>query len=101
MAEKLVFEYDKVGDILYVTTVPPYAEQESEELQDEVVARLNPSTGAVEGLEILNVHSQSAWPIRSFALGCAKRVPRLVYGPTTTNQQVDSLPVNNLRGNYT
>ena len=53
MAEKLVFEYDKTGDILYVTTVPPYAEQESEELDDEVVARLNPKTGAVEGLEIL------------------------------------------------
>jgi hypothetical protein len=29
-----------VGDILYINTCPPYAEQESEELGDEVIARL-------------------------------------------------------------
>jgi uncharacterized protein YuzE len=53
MAEKLIFQYDREGDILYINKRPPYAEQESEELGDEVIARLNPETGEVENLEIL------------------------------------------------
>nr|WP_246564434.1 DUF2283 domain-containing protein [Leptothoe spongobia] len=31
----------------------PYVEQESEEISDAIVARLNPNSGAVENLEIL------------------------------------------------
>lgn len=53
MAEKLSFQYDREADILYISKRPPYKDQESEELGDEVVARLNPHTGEVEGLEIL------------------------------------------------
>ena len=53
MAEKLVFQYDQVGDILYINKCAPYAEQESEEIGDEVIARLNPLSGEVENLEIL------------------------------------------------
>jgi len=53
MAAKLSFEYDREGDILYITSCPPYAEQDSEELGDDVIARLNPRTGDIEGLEIL------------------------------------------------
>ncbi len=53
MAEKLTFEYDREADILYISKRPPYAEQESEELGDEVVARLNPETGEIESLEVL------------------------------------------------
>jgi uncharacterized protein YuzE len=53
MVEKLTFKYDKIGDILYIEKCPPYAEQESEELGDEVIARLNPITGQIETLEIL------------------------------------------------
>jgi uncharacterized protein YuzE len=53
MAAKLTFRYDREGDILYIDKVTPYAEQESEELGDDVVARLNPETGAVETLELL------------------------------------------------
>ncbi|PSB16640.1 DUF2283 domain-containing protein [Phormidesmis priestleyi ULC007] len=53
MAEKLTVRYDKIGDILYFDTCPPYPEQESEELGDEIIARLNPTSGAVENLEIL------------------------------------------------
>lgn len=53
MAAKLSFTYDREGDILYISKRPPYAEQETEELGDEVVARLNPKTGEVESLEIL------------------------------------------------
>ena len=53
MAEKLTFKYDRAADILYINKVAPYAEQESEELGDEVIARLNPATGEIETLEIL------------------------------------------------
>ncbi|MCW5850377.1 MAG: DUF2283 domain-containing protein [Anaerolineae bacterium] len=47
------FKYDREADILYVDTTIPYAEQESEEVGDGVVARLNPTTGEIENLEIL------------------------------------------------
>ncbi len=53
MDAKLKFEYDREADILYINTCPPYPEQRSEELEDEVIARLNPETGAVETLEVL------------------------------------------------
>ncbi len=53
MAAKLTFEYDREADILYITKRPPYPEQRSEELGDDVVARLNPATAEIEGLEIL------------------------------------------------
>jgi len=53
MAQKLTFQYDRESDILYINTVDPYAEQESDELGDEIIARLNPKTGKIENLEIL------------------------------------------------
>jgi uncharacterized protein YuzE len=53
VAEKLTFQYDRDADILYISKRSPYAEQESEELGDEVVVRLNPSTGEVEGVEVM------------------------------------------------
>ncbi len=53
MAEKLTFHYDLEGDILYIDKVAPYAEQESEDIGDEIIARLNPKTGDVESLEVL------------------------------------------------
>ena len=53
MAENLTFQYDREGDILQINTVTPYAAQESEELGDEIVARLNPKTRKIENLEIL------------------------------------------------
>ena len=51
--QRLIFLYDKEGDILYVDQCAPYPEQESEEIGDEVIARLNPESGAIENLEIL------------------------------------------------
>jgi hypothetical protein len=45
--------YDRVADILHIDQCRPYAEQESQELKDEVIARLNPHSGEVENLEIL------------------------------------------------
>ena len=53
METPLTFDYDELGDILYINKVPPYPEQESEEVAYNVVVRRNPRTGAVENLEIL------------------------------------------------
>ena len=53
MDTNLTFQYDREADILYINKRPPYPEQESEELGDEIIARLNPGTGEVETLEVL------------------------------------------------
>jgi len=53
MGQKLTFQYDREADILYINTVAPYAAQESEELGDDIIARLNPQTGKIENLEVL------------------------------------------------
>lgn len=53
MAAQLAFKYDREGDILYIDKCPPYTEQETQELGDDVVARLNPKTGEIENLEVL------------------------------------------------
>lgn len=53
MAEKLTFNYDREADILYIDKVSPYAEQESEELEDGIIVRLNPDTNEVESFEVL------------------------------------------------
>lgn len=53
IAEELTFRYDRTGDILYIDKCCPYAEQEFEELSDDVIARLNPTSNEVENLEIL------------------------------------------------
>ena len=53
MGAKLSFKYDRAADILHIDKCPPYAEQESEELGDEVIARLNPTTGEIENMEVL------------------------------------------------
>lgn len=53
MDAKLTFEYDREGDIFYINKCSPYPEQESEEIEYGIVARLNPSTGEIENLEIL------------------------------------------------
>ena len=53
MDAALTFTYDREADILYIDTCPPYQDQESEELEDEIVVRLNPTNGEVENLEVL------------------------------------------------
>jgi len=53
METKLSFRYDREADILHIDKCPPYPEQESEEMKDEIVVRLNPRTGEVENLEVL------------------------------------------------
>ena len=51
METKLTFKYDREADTLHIHKCPPYAE--SEELLDEVVARLNAKTGEVENVDVL------------------------------------------------
>jgi uncharacterized protein YuzE len=53
MEAKLTFKYDRTGDILYINKTAPYPDQESEELGDGVIARLNPKNGEIENLEVL------------------------------------------------
>jgi len=53
METKLSFRYDREADILHIDKCQPYATQESEELGDEVIARMNPSTKEIENLEVL------------------------------------------------
>ena len=53
MEKKLTFQYDREGDILYINKREPSAEQESEELAEGVIARLNRATGEIENLEVL------------------------------------------------
>ncbi len=53
MEAKLAFKYDREADILHIDKCPPYAEQESEELPDEIIARLNQDIGDIENLEVL------------------------------------------------
>jgi hypothetical protein len=53
MDAKLTFKYDREGDIPHIDKCPPYPAQESEELGDDVVARLNPTTREVENLEVM------------------------------------------------
>ncbi len=53
MEAKLIFKYDRRGDILYINKCLPYPEQESEELGDDVIARLYPITAEIENFEIL------------------------------------------------
>jgi len=53
MEKRLIFKYDRLADILYIDKTPPYPEQETEELGDDVIARLHPTTGEIENLEVL------------------------------------------------
>ena len=53
MEAKLTFKYDRETDILHIDKCPSCAEQESEGLPDEIIARLNPDTSEVESLEVL------------------------------------------------
>ena len=58
MAQNLTLKYDKVGDILYIELVKPYAEQDSDLIGEDVVARFNPDTRKIEILEIMFFMSQ-------------------------------------------
>ena len=60
METSLTVEYDKVGDSLYLGKTKTYSEQDFEELDYGVVARLNPQMHDLENLEILFFSSRVA-----------------------------------------
>jgi uncharacterized protein YuzE len=53
VTKQLAFNYDRTADILYMDKCKPYAEQESEEVDDGVIVRINPHSGEIENLEVL------------------------------------------------
>ena len=53
METQLTFIYDQEGDIFYINKVKPYKEQESEEVDEGIIARFHPVTDEIENLEIL------------------------------------------------
>ena len=53
MGETLTFEYDVIGDFLFLDVCKPYANQDSDGLGDDIVARFNLETGEIETVEIL------------------------------------------------
>lgn len=53
MEASLKFTYDRDADILHIDKVKPYAEQETEELGDDMTVRINPETEEIENVEVL------------------------------------------------
>lgn len=53
MAAEMTLQFDRDANILSISTRPPYPEQESEEIGDANVARLNPLMHEVEYLAVL------------------------------------------------
>ena len=53
MEAKLKFTYDREADILHIDKVKPYVDQETEELGDDITARMNPKTNEIENVEVL------------------------------------------------
>ena len=53
MGTKLTFQYDRIGDILCIEKCRPYLGQDSDDIEDLAIAKLNPDTEEVESLEIL------------------------------------------------
>jgi uncharacterized protein YuzE len=51
---RLYFDYDKMGDILYISKVKSYSDQESDEIEDGIIARFNPKNNEIESIEILS-----------------------------------------------
>lgn len=54
MANHLKISYDGPSDTLLLDFAEPYEEQDSQSIATGVLARLNPATGAIETLEVLD-----------------------------------------------
>ena len=53
MGENLIIRYDRIGGFLFIELCHPYAEQDSDMIDDAVVARFNLTTGEMESVEVL------------------------------------------------
>jgi len=49
---KVIVTYDAISDSLHIDACRPYKEQDSDEIGLGVLARTNPTTGAIENIEI-------------------------------------------------
>lgn len=90
MGERLTIIYDKIGDFLFLDVCHPYAEQDSDMIDDAVVARFNLKTGEIETVEILFFYSwlKKEGEIRipvSAALWPADAAPRKAIVPPPTD----------------
>ena len=75
MGERLILRYDQIGSFLFIEVCPPYADQDSDEIDDAVLARFNLKTGELESIEILFFQSwlKLEGEIRIPAVGAAFR----------------------------
>ena len=53
MGEKLIIRYDQIGSFLFIEVCSPYAQQDSDEIDDAVLGRFNLKTGELESVEVL------------------------------------------------
>ena len=53
MGEKLIIRYDQIGSFLFIEVCSPYAQQDSNEIDDAVLGRFNLKTGELESVEVL------------------------------------------------
>ena len=57
---QLAIQYDAVGDILFVDLAPRRADQVTDWIEDELVARFNERTGLVENFDVLHFQRRVA-----------------------------------------
>lgn len=53
MGERLILRFDEIGSLMFIEVCAPYAEQDSNEIGESVVARFNLETGEMESVEVL------------------------------------------------
>lgn len=53
MNSHMSVKYDEISDTLYIDACPRYREQESDEIAPGVVARFNPTSGAIESIDLM------------------------------------------------
>ena len=51
---KIYYYYDKEADVLYFSQGKPSRKDESKEADDDVVLRIDPTSGKIKGFTILN-----------------------------------------------
>ena len=94
MDTSLTVEYDKVNDILHLGKTKAYSEQDSEELDYGVIARLNPQTHDLENLEILFFSSRVAkGDTFQLPVTAEFRLPKAGSGGIDSPRLMDSSPI--------
>ena len=58
MNKQLLFEYDRVGDTLFIGICKPRIDHETDEIADSVIAKINAGSRVVECLSIMYLTAQ-------------------------------------------